>query len=154
MKIRFKIDRISIINRRDFGTCESLFFAKCLMWKWDYHQIDDPRIHKQTIPKQCTEAMLEQKLCPNDTNNRNNDAQLINKWIPNPSWIHWTNKSKNRCRKMDVHKSIKFDPWWSKGRSKAKECSLSGGFGRRTWPGKGVGGREILRRTIKTRGCP
>ena len=32
-------------NLYNFGTCESLFFAKSPTLKWDFHKIDDPKIH-------------------------------------------------------------------------------------------------------------
>ena len=48
-----------------------------------------------------------------------------------------TNQSKNRCRKMDPPKSIKIDPWWFKGRSKAKGRSSTGVHGRGSGPREG-----------------
>ena len=51
---------------------------------------------------------------------------------------------------MDVQKSIKIDPWWSKGRPTSLARVVNLGEGRDL--GRGVRRREILPRGFETRG--
>ena len=54
------------------------------------------------------------------------------------------NRSQNRCRKMDVQKSIKINPWSGQGPRKALRLSTGAAFGGRGGPRPAATYQEIL----------
>ena len=124
----------SLKNRSNFRTCEYLSFAKVPLWKWDFHQMDDPNIH---IDPKRMQNRCSRNRGPNDANSFKNNTTMFQKWNQSPSRIEvetWTSKNRPLVVQEPIHGQRPEHEWWiwatdvAPGRGKGEGKSLPEGL--------------------------